>query len=77
MCKQLEIYCTGIYVNPYSTVLITMKQDVRCVKLCNLEATDKKKNRWQYYYTSGIINEYTCKACYVKVMTFLNIMTYI
>ena len=33
---------TGIYVHPYSTVLITMKQDVPYVKLCNVETTDYK-----------------------------------
>ena len=42
MCRQLEIHYTGIYVHPYSTVLITMKQAVPYVKLYNLEATDNK-----------------------------------
>jgi len=43
MCKQLEIYYTGIYVHPYSTALTTMKQDVPYVKLYNLEATEAKQ----------------------------------
>jgi hypothetical protein len=44
MCNQLEIYTyyTGTYVHPYRTVLITIKQDVHYVKLCNLEATNSK-----------------------------------
>lgn len=33
-------YSTGNYVHPYSTVMMTMKQDVPYVKLYNLEATD-------------------------------------
>lgn len=40
--NSCRYYYTGIYVHPYSTVLITMKQDVPYVKLYNLEATDNK-----------------------------------
>jgi len=50
---------TGIYVHPYSTVLITMEQDVPYVKLYNLETTDNKTDESIITLHESLMNTYS------------------